>query len=314
MRGALLLLVLAGCGGIAYEDYPDAIRDANCDYLVRCHAIASTADCRAYYDRFAIESPSLDAALDADKVAYDEDAAQRCIDAYGALSCDETLLADNALAACDDVLTGQLATGQPCGFDAECTSDHCSKPTCTMACCTGACADPIGYPAIGDPCTSLCEDGAFCGADAICHALLPAGAACDPTSLCDAKLYCAGLSAGGSGVCSPLPHEGEACESDCAERGSICIFEKCFAAGLAGDPCDVDGECAEFYTCTGAGTCGDYPALGMECTGRCSGDAYCESGLCVEQKPSGAACMYNDDCATHYCGDDDLCGYPPLCI
>jgi hypothetical protein len=307
----MLLVLLAGCGGIAYEDYPDAVRDATCSYLVRCHAASNLDDCRAYYGRTAIESPSLDAALDAGKVSYNEDAAQRCIDAYGALSCDETLLADDALAACAEVLTGRLRSGDVCAFDAECETDHCASPGCSDACCPGTCADPIAYPGIGDPCTSLCEDDAYCGADSTCHALLPAGASCDMVSRCERTLYCAGLTGAGNGVCTPVPHAGEACEGACAELGTICSGT-CVAAGLAGDPCELEYDCAQLYTCT-AGVCGDYPGVGMACTGQCSGAAFCADGLCVEQRADGADCLYGEECQTHYCNDDDVCGDPPVC-
>jgi hypothetical protein len=312
MRGPVLLVLLAGCGGIAFEDYPDAVRDATCDYLVRCHAASNLDDCRASYDRTAIETPSLSAAIDADKVSYDEDAAQRCIDAYGALSCDETLLPDDALAECDDVLTGRLHKGEVCAFDAECVSDHCTSSSCSDACCSGTCADPIVYPGIGDPCTSLCEDGAYCGADSTCHALLPVGASCDMVSLCGRALYCAGLSGTGSGVCTPLPHEAEACEGSCAELGTICNGT-CVAAGLAGDPCELAYDCSELYTCTG-GVCGDYPSLGMACTTECSGASFCDDGTCVEQQANGADCLYGEACKTHYCGDAGVCADVPLCI
>jgi hypothetical protein len=312
MRSAVLLL-LVGCGGIAFEDYAQEVDDARCEYLVRCHVVATAPDCHASLEQSVIVSPSLPTAIQGGIVQYDEDAAQSCVDALAGLSCDLAEQVD-ALAPCDDVYAGTLDDGAACGFDLECVSGRCATPACEEACCIGMCLPATALPDIDEACSTFCVDGAYCGADSLCHASLPKGAACDATTICVYGLYCAGASQGGSGVCSNLPREGESCEGPCAEEGLRCLSGACQPVGLAGDPCDTDGDCSPFYSCNPDRLCGRYPTLGMPCLGRCSGDAYCESAVCVEQKPPGAGCTYNIECTTHFCGDGDVCGDPPLCI
>jgi hypothetical protein len=313
MRDPVLLVLLASCGGIAYEDYEAETRDATCDYRVRCKALANASDCHAHLDELAIDSPSLPAAIAEGTVRYDEDAAQQCVDALASLSCDVTEQT-GALAACDDVYEGTRDDGDACGFDLECKSGSCATLPCSEACCPGMCRPAVPLPGLDDACSIFCVDGAYCGVDSICHAYLPKGAACDATTICTSDLYCAGASQGGSGVCTAIPHDGEPCEGPCTEYGSGCLANICQPLGLAGDPCDNDAECSPFYACNSDNRCDRYPGVGMTCLGRCSGAAYCDNAICVEQKPSGSTCTYNVECATHFCGNDDVCGDPPLCI
>jgi hypothetical protein len=316
MRGALLLILAAGCGGIAYEDYRDELLDANCRYLVRCRAADTLEDCRAIYEHTQITLTSLNAAVNAGLIHYDEDAAQGCIDAYDALSCDKTRQPAAVFDACSRAFVGQVEVGGACEFDGECGSDRCVVPDCPDQCCPGTCAKALVLPRVGEPCTALCADDAFCAPDSTCHALLPAGAACDNfASLCQPPLQCAGLSTSGSGVCTVLPHEGEACEFMCAETASLCVGGTCKAAGLPGDPCADSNACADLYTCTLDGMCSRYPARGMACTDRCSDDSYCESGTCVAPKPDGEPCSFLDgECASHFCGNGSVCSDPPRCF
>jgi hypothetical protein len=313
MRGALLLLLVASCGAIDSEGFYGKVTDARCDYLVRCKAVANAADCHAYFDRTAIDTHNLDAAIENDTVEYDSDTAEDCIDAYRDLSCDLAEQVD-ALAACDDVFAGTIPNGYPCVIDLECTSGVCVTFACDDACCPGECMPPNPQPAIDEPCTTFCVEGAYCGADSICHAYLPKGAACDGNSICGYGLYCAGAPAGGSGVCKVLPQQGEMCEGPCATEGLLCIGGTCQPAGLRGDPCSTDDDCSSFYACTVEGICGSYPALGEMCQELCSGNAYCESGTCVAQKASGSTCTYNIECKSHFCDSHDICSMPPLCF
>lgn len=309
VRFAILgvLGVLAGCGGLSFEDFERERRDAYCGYLVRCGAISTVADCREAFERTAIDSPSLAAAIDADKVAYDDGAAEACIDAYGSLSCDTTAQPDDAFAACDAVFTGTLANGAACGFDLECESSRCAAPDCPGACCTGTCAPAAPLPSIGEPCTSLCAGDAYCDVDSICRAALPIGAACTENTLCVRQAYCE------AGTCTQLPHSGDLCASGCAEVGSLCIDGRCRDAGMPGDPCSSDAACSRYYWCDFTNHCAELPALGMPCTGACAGGAYCDAMLCVAQKSDGADCIYNDECASHLC-DDGACTTPAVCI
>lgn len=318
MRCLAVLALLAGCsGGIDMADYRDAVRDAACRYYKRCGAVASDADCRAFFDRLALDDPNPAAAVDMNKLAYAADAAQSCVDAYGKLSCDSTQLTRHELDVCNEVFTGLVKTGSPCGFSTECESGACAKQSCQMACCLGTCVEPTPEPDIGQPCTFACKGDAYCGADSICHERLPQGAACSD-EVCAYGLYCRGLTSTTSGACAPIPHLGEPCETECAELGSVCAGT-CVAAGLLGDSCAASA-CSFFYECS-AQQCVALPTGGMPCTGACADGFFCQVGTvsstCVEQLGSGGACMRNDQCLTHYCeriGATGTCADVPVCI
>lgn len=312
MRYAVLLLVV-GCGGIAFEDYELELGDARCEYEVRCKAVSNAADCHAYFDPLTIDSPSLPAAVREGIVRYDEDAAQSCVDALASLSCNVTEQLD-ALDACDDVYEGTLADGAACGFDLECTSGSCATQSCPDACCPGRCRAARPLPDIDEACSTFCVDGAYCGVDSLCHASLPKGAACDGSTICAYGLYCAGASTGGSGVCEPMPDDGEPCDGPCAEHGSRCLDAVCQPAGLAGDACATDEDCSDFYSCNSDQRCGSFPGIGMECLGWCSGDAYCNARVCVAKEPNGTGCINNNNCTSNFCDKNYNCADPPLCI
>lgn len=308
----LLLVVFVGCGGLSSEDYVEASEDAICDYFVRCGLFATEVDCHAYLDRNSIDDPNVEAALDAGKVVYDEGAAQDCVNSLSSLSCDRTALFGDELEICSGVYTGTLAEGAACGFSGECISDNCVKGTCTMACCLGTCGPARTLPGLGQPCTALCENDAYCGADSICHTPLLYGAPCDTFDSCASGLYCSTT----LGTCEFLPHVGEACDAfgGCAELGVNCVSGTCTAAGLPGDPCTNNSQCSTFYTCNGS-QCALHPTLGMPCTSQCSDASWCNetTGRCEAQKANGMACTFNDECATHFCSLQ-ICSDVPLCI
>jgi hypothetical protein len=315
MRCLAAFALLAGCSGLDFGQFPAALEDARCAYFVRCGLVASATECRAYFDRVAVDPVSAEAALDAGKLVFHADTAQACLDAHAALSCDITQQTGHELDACNDVLTGTLAIGESCAFDNECESNNCEVPSCTMACCTGTCGAPTALPEVGQPCTALCAGDAYCGVDGICHAPLPSGAACNEEP-CEFGLYCAGRTATTSGTCKPLPHIGQPCESVCAEIGAICYGGTCTAVGILGDACTADAQCSMFYNCKDM-TCALLPTLGMPCTTTCYEAAYCEAGTCVAQKANGADCIRNDECKSHYCSRTaaaGTCADVPVCF
>ena len=310
-----VLGVLASCGGLDVDEYAGQLAAARCGYQVRCGLFATLDDCLAEAARTAIDNPNPKAAVDAGKIAFSEDAAQACLDAYAALSCDTTMQT-SALDVCADVFTGTVPIGETCAFDGECESDSCVVPSCTGVCCQGTCAPARTPPAIGEPCTFLCADGAYCTIEGTCAALLPAGAACSDPLACAVGLYCAGYSAMTSGSCRAIPHLGEPCESFCAEAGAICDSGTCVEAGVRGDACTSSAQCSVYYECID-GACATFPALGMPCTSRCADGAWCNSGTCEAQKPLSADCLRNDECQTHFClrnGAVGACSDVPLCI
>ncbi|HEY5923561.1 MAG TPA: hypothetical protein VIV11_17895 [Kofleriaceae bacterium] len=312
MRCLAAFALLAGCtGGIDYPHFPAALEDARCAYYVRCGVAAGAAECQAYYDRISIANRSTETAVDMSIIIYDGGIAQRCLDAYAALSCDVTELTGDELSICSDVLTGTLAVGDTCAFDRECASNNCSAPACPTSCCSGTCEPAVALPSVGQPCTALCEGDAFCGLDQICHASLPAGAACNAEP-CAYGLYCAGRTGTMAGTCRPLPHLGQACENACAEIGATCYAGTCVELALLDDPCTSNAQCSMFYECSSM-QCALFPTLGMPCTTTCYEASYCDGTTCVAQKPTGSTCVRNDECASHYCANS-ACADPPVCF
>jgi hypothetical protein len=309
-------LAAVGCSGdISFGELPGRLLDARCIYFERCGLVSSRDHCLAFYNHFAIDNPSPEAAYKAGKLAYDAALARDCIDAWGALSCDATQQPPGALAVCDDVITGTLAQGETCAFDRECVSDNCVAPSCSMACCPGTCGPELARPGVGDACTSLCVDGAFCNASGTCQALLPRGAACSD-EVCTYGLYCEGLTPTTTGTCTPFPHLGDACESYCAEVNAVCLGGRCVAVGVLGDTCTSDAQCSGFYTCT-TGTCSLMPTRGMPCTRSCSDASWCNGTTCEAQKPNGSTCARSEECLSHWCertNANGTCTDVPLCF
>ena len=246
MRCAVLALVAACGGGIAFDDFAGEQRGASCGYYVRCGAFGTVADCRLYYERFDLDNPSLEAAVDAGKIHYDSSAAANCIDALDSLACDLADQDANALAACDDVLTGTRKIGAACAFDAECVTERCVIPDCTDACCQGTCEEPRVLPGVGEPCSSFCADDLYCGFDQKCHVPLPEGAQCNTYEICAEPLYCSY----NSRTCRVRPARGEPCDGTCATEGDVCGSDgHCVQAATGGDPCITGADCSKFYIC-----------------------------------------------------------------
>jgi hypothetical protein len=316
MRRLAVFALIVGCGpSIDFAEFPDALLDARCEYLHRCGVVAKPSDCRAFHDHLAIDNPSPQAAYDAGKLQFHPDTAQACLDAYASLPCDATEQDPDALDVCARAITGVLGIGEACAFDRECASENCDLAPCTSACCTGTCTAPTRLPGVGEPCTALCADDAYCGADDICHAPLPPGAACN-FEPCVAGYYCKGQTATTSGTCSPYPHLGEPCETACAEVNATCYNGTCIEYALLGDACISDAQCSGYYQCSSM-QCALMPTRGMGCSTACSDDSWCENGVCVAQKANGSTCLRNDECLTHFCqrvGTGGTCTDVPLCI
>lgn len=292
MRRSLLLVFVAACGGsVDIGDYNDGLVDADCDYLVRCGLFSTSESCKNTFGVLLVDNPSIEAAIDAGKLKYDGEAAADCFDALGSASCTRSA---NHIDACDKIFAGTIADGGTCAFDEECVSQSCNVPDCTMACCTGTCVPERPVPAIGQPCTFECVEGAYCGSDSTCQATLPKGAACDDQLACNEGLYCAGSSTTTAGTCTELPTTGEACTTACAAIGDRCSAGTCKPVGLLGETCASDSDCSFFYVCDDTMKCAEEPE--------------------DPRMPNGSACTSSTDCQSRYCGNDGLCGDVPLCI
>jgi hypothetical protein len=97
----------------------------------------------------------------------------------------------------------------------------------------------------------------------------------------------------------------------------------------------IEGECANDFDCTseycsgdsvdfntGAityGTCAVIPGVGEPCDdGECTDAAYCDMTpdvpICAYRLDDGSDCTFDDDCASDFCDDTNLCAVePPVC-
>ena len=289
MRIAVFAVLAACSGGIAFEDFDDERRGATCGYYVRCGAFGTVGDCQTYFQRFDVNNPSLESAIDAGKIRYDGDAAESCIDALDGLDCDFADQDADALVACDEVLTGTGKVGAACAFDRECATGRCVVPDCDEACCQGTCQEPRILPGVEEPCSTLCADDLFCGFDQLCHEPLGIGESCDSYTVCAEPLYCSS----NAGTCMRRPGRGQPCDGYCATEGDVCTGGVCVEAAVGGDFCTVADDCSQFY--------------------RCSIDtARCELPETPTANPNGTPCMFNIECESRYC--DAVCTDVPICF
>lgn len=328
-RLVLVTLALAACGdnlpGITLDELETSRHAAECERYVRCGLFGDAAVCTTLFRREF--DPALPAMVEAGKLRYDPIAAAACNEALAALSCDATTAEVRTVpAACEHVLIGTIATDVTCVDDRECATGRCDAARCAPdACCPGGCAAYAAPATVGEMCDPEvgCVEGAFCGADKLCHALGGVSAPCDTDLHCEPRLACIGPTDLQPGACRPLPVLGEPCPYQrCAEIGALCDRGICVKIGITGDPCSTDTDCSEFRECDpNTQRCVDLPTLGETCRGRCAGEAWCEiagsAGTCRAPQPNAAPCTADDQCATQYCAEGpvfDACAQPAVCF
>lgn len=335
MRRWAWLLVVAACGGgsgsVTIQEYPQAFKDAFCRYATRCGEFPDIATCESANIGFNLHiDPSSLAAVDMNKVIFNGDLAGKCLDEYGAQSCDTTDQDGRTFADCSNVVSGTVGSGGTCAINAECKSGTCNVPTCSMACCQGTCMGDA-KPAPGGPgtmCTSStqCSTGNYCDFTAMtCAALKTAGSTCQSTTECAYGLGCAGST---MRTCKALPKLGEACpDAVCRDAGQYCdaTSSTCMKVGLSGASCTTALACSSYYPCdTTAMKCTKGPTSGQACTTsqRCfDADTFCDtsaaSPTCVMLRADGGACMSNSQCENNDCmlaGSAGTCTTPAVCI
>jgi hypothetical protein len=324
MRWLVLFGLIAGCGdniaAIPYEQYAGARRQAECERLVRCGLFADLAACDAY--SYPLPDLNLDAAIADQRVRYDGVAAQQCIDAISALTCDGGSPEARSFPEwCQRIFTGTAEAGDACAFDSECESRHCEQEACDPSmCCPGTCVGD-GPSIENGPCRADpdCVAGTACGLDHVCHALAKAGDTCYRDAQCDYGLGC--ITQTNPGICRPLAAPGDACPfSRCALIGDRCdATAGCTPYGIAGAACSTDSECTPTGICdTSVGQCAALPDVGMPCTFRCAADAWCDpmSHVCMARLEMNAPCGTDNQCVTGYCAEGvafDFCNVRPVC-
>jgi hypothetical protein len=128
---------------------------------------------------------------------------------------------------------------------------------------------------------------------ATCRALVALEGACHEGE-CAAGTYCRISDPdAGTGVCSDLPGEGEACDPDypvCARADNWCdpADDTCRVLAAVGDPCDeANDNCVAYAWCSPDGVCVARPTEGQPCEDwpPCMGDLECVDETCVIPPP-----------------------------
>jgi hypothetical protein len=236
------LCCLAACAGsnddeddddsIAREDMPAAYASGMCEALsVCCESLGqpmSVADCREFIE------PNI-ANQNDPALSYDGQAAAACLaagtSAYRQCS-------TPSASVCERVWAGSLENGAACESNRDCQSRFCDSALCQT---------PEALPALGEPCTLECAEGAHCDQTTLrCRALEPEGAPCVASSEC-AGGYCE------AGVCdessvfltlcttfagAPAPVS----DPHCCALDELCARCGCADAGYALIAASDDGE------------------------------------------------------------------------
>jgi hypothetical protein len=271
----LLVAALAACGGgsgLDVHDYFARLHEARCRGQVACKEYPDLASCLATsWDPLASrQHDAVAAGVDAGKIHFNADAAQRCLDGLPAV-CQLTGDQPSPVeAACLEAFTGAVPEGSPCFLDEECvegSAGACVPPASCPAntCCAGTCAGVVVLQTpIGAACSSPnyreCVVGAYCETTNLCTAALPAGAACPSArpGIC-ATGYCFNnvcvTPAASGATCDPA-NSGVAC-SDFAE---VCDPQrlKCIPLRAVGETCSRQSQvaaCVTLAICGSAGTC-----------------------------------------------------------
>jgi hypothetical protein len=257
-----VLAVLIGCTNeLSLDEFGDQYIQRLCEWRTRCGVYGSADECIEYIGHGGDYLADVRAAVAADKIDFDSDAAAECLSVFDSLSCHRRV----AVPECQHIFRGRLELGAECAFDHECESDACEITSCPDdACCEGTCRPPYPPPAmLGEPC-NFDDD-------------------------CDAELWCPISHGGTDSTCQPLPATGEACLGlgPCLEQSDTCRDDThvCAHGAVDGEHCDTNFDCGELYYCSPDNVC--VISIGNELGGL--------------REPLGSTCMSNSDCASYTC-------------
>ena len=243
----------------------------------------------------------------AGRVVYDGTQATACATALESTTCAAFSAASPA--ACDTVLTGQVANGGSCYLDEDCSTGWCNS---TVSLCPGTCQ---AFAQLDQGCaTTTCAKGLACDSTQTCKAEAAVNGPCP----CQAGLWC-DSSAASPGTCR-TPQTSGTCKStnsgQCAV-GYACVgttgSETCQSmVGLGGDCTAGSDLCGLGYSCdAGTHQCVSYSTVGQTCSissPTCIG-SYCEvvySQKCQPYLHIGDGCFPVDN-AFGVCGPGATC-------
>ncbi|MDX2091703.1 MAG: hypothetical protein SFX73_27835 [Kofleriaceae bacterium] len=308
------MLAVAACGGgVAVEDLPVELEDAQCAYLVRCNLIADSSTCHDVYDIGDNSYQTLLNGVDDGTIAYDEEAAEECRDYFADQDCqfEGFTGGDNP---CEDVFTGTVPVGGACEIDLQCANDGdcvAADPMCDpdTTCCPGICeASSEMISQMGGACNDdihVCADNLWCQADSnapgTCQPLvIGEGSTCQDLFSCAAPLYCNidFFDPDAVGTCERPSPSGAACNPDdlvpCADDRDYCdpAGMTCIRARLPGEVCGDGIGCVGYASCLN-GMCVAEGVIGSPCgdnTAECTGPLECINGTC-QAEPDGLVCL-----------------------
>jgi hypothetical protein len=293
---------------ITLEQFPVALRGADCDRIFRCDREPGEPDLRTFYGsaeacrEILARNPDkwladLQRLVAAGTVRYDPIAAGRCV-ARAATSC---VFWRERAGVCAEVFTGTVATGGPCWRHEECAGDgYCVQMSATVSPrCPGQCRPrvPLGAACtgIGDSCSRRGAVGhVWCGAasplaTSVCYDLrdgapTPEGAPCGEIrandalyfeARCAAGLYCPSSPADPSTrTCLRLPTRGMPCNLRVRCWESECVVGADRRTATCGDSLvrsRVGERCSPPGTLPSAGSCNPVARL------TCNSGGVCES-------------------------------------
>ena len=233
---------------------------------------------------------SLGAAEAAGRLTYVRSQADVCAAAVSSATCAEL----DDLTACDSMVAGRVANGQPCYADEECANGHCTSYTLS---CPGTC-------------TAFRSAGDVCGEDEDCGP----GKQCIFDGLSSSRctvVETPGAQGAACAVTSPECQPGLYCQYDPVARTSSCVPRK----GLDGS-CSADATCDAALACNVfLHTCQERAGLGESCsTAVCGMLLTCSfsfadgSSKCAEIFPIvGESCSQNRNCLASYCDVSLMC-------
>lgn len=345
--GAAALGLAAACSGsssgnkgVALEDVPEQIVQAQCEAFERCLGdffglFNGDVDCvergRASADD---ELTRIRRAIDDGRVSYDGELMQECIDGIRDASCD--LLNNSRITACERAIEGTVAIGGDCSDLEECEGAAYCK---FGSSCPGTCT---AYETEGGPCSQdddVCAEGLVCD-DETERCVRPAGPGdrCGGgvEAPCGGGQFCAGEDEdnGMAGNCRVASEvftaklgedcdffTGRLCEKDLS--CSIVGFDEttgdlqwmCEATVASGGACNasVPGTCPSGEYCDipaddFQGTCRSVPADGEPCATDLSGEATlcgpqsgCDGGTCRALQQIGGTCQSDEVCFSELC-------------
>lgn len=174
-------------------------------------------------------------------------------------------------------------------------------------------------PAIGDPCTTTCIEGAFCF-EGTCQSG-PIGQPCDEYDApCPAGLFCDDRSE----VCLPPGGQGAPCEesSHCTEEFFCESYRDCQPRRGVGESCNDTQECRHELHCSNdTYTCQADLSEGELCDARyapCAEGLWCPNGgidpSCTELTAAGEPCSSNEECESGACYSYSWCQAAPDCV